>query len=289
MRPGFRPSACLCLCLWMILAVAPVSFAAEGRAEPCCRPEMPGEPERTLHIDLDGDGVLDTLQSVSDSGSGMSATRVELALSRTGKRIEVSAEFSFTAMLTTTEVPPELLAPGMERALEAVEAALFGCVCKNPDPSLAWLLEKGPRSLRWVEGAPSLPDVYTVRKDGRWLSYAGGTHQKIERLATDSGTGYVLARTAHGVLLIDEKGGRHAWLYVTLDGGGQKLRFPTVVGGRLDRGQAIIRLSHEQAFYGTYGCGLLRIDLRDGTFTERWRDLESAGAPMEPCWAELEK
>jgi hypothetical protein len=60
-------------------------------------------------------------------------------------------------------------------------------------------------------------------------------------------------------------------------------------GGRLEKGRAVIRLSHEQAFYGTYGCGLLRIDLRDGTFSERWRDLESAGAGMEPCWAELEK
>jgi hypothetical protein len=150
----------------------------------------------------------------------------------------------------------------------------------------------------WVAGEPSLPDAYTLRQSGEWLSYAGHTHRglmrkatepEIERLATDPGTGYVLARTAHGVLLIDEKGGRHAWLYVTLDGGGQKLRFPTVVGGRLEDGRAVIRLSHEQAFYGTYGCGLLRIDLRDGTFSERWRDLESAGAGMEPCWAELEK
>jgi hypothetical protein len=239
-------------------------------------------------IDLDGDGVLDTLHSVSDSGSGMSTTDVELVLSRTGKRIEVSAEFSFTAMLSATAVPPELLASGMERALQAVEAALFGCVCKNPDPSLAWLLEK-QHSLRWKAGLSSLPDNYTLRQEGEWLSYAGGTHQEIVPLATDPGTGYVLARTAHGVLLIDEKGSRHAWLYVTRDGGGQKLRFPTVVGGRLEDGRAVIRLSHEQAFYGTYGCGLLRIDLRDGTFSERWRDLESAGAGMEPCWAELEK
>lgn len=148
------------------------------------------EPERTLQIDLDEDGVLDTFHSVSGSGSGMSTTDLELVLSRTGKRIEVSSEFSFTAMVNATVVPPELL---------------------------------------------------------------------------------------------------HAWLYVTLDGGGQKLRFPTVVGGRLEDGRAVIRLSHEQAFYGTYGCGLLRIDLRDGTFSERWRDLESTGAGMEPCWAELEK
>jgi hypothetical protein len=271
-------------------AVVLALFAFEGLAEPCCRPEPQG------HMDLDGDGILDTLHSVSGSGSGMSTTDVELVLSRSGKRVEVSAELSFTAMVSATPMPPDLLAAGMERALQAVEAALFGCVCEKPEPSFAWLLEK-QHSLRWVAGPPSLPDNYTLRrmgekmgeKTGEWLSYAGGTHRDIERLATDPRTGYVLARTAHGVLLIDEKGSRHAWLYVLRDGGGQKLRFPTVVGGRLEDGRAVVRLSHEQAFYGTYGCGLLRIDLSDGTFSERWRDLESPEAGMKPCWAELEK
>jgi hypothetical protein len=278
---------------WAAVALNLAFFAIESQAEPCCRPE----PERTLQIDLDGDGVPDTIHSVYDSGSGMSTRAVELVLSHTGKRIEVNADFSFTTMVSATAIPPELLAPGTERALQAVETALFGCVCQSPDPSFGWLLEKGPRSLRWIAGAPSLPDNYTLRQEGEWLSYAGYTHRgltrkatepEIKRLATDPGTGYVLARTAHGVLLIDEKGSRHAWLYVTRDGAGQKLRFPTVVGGRLKDGQAIIRLSHEWAFYGTYECGLLRIDLREGTFSERWRDLESAGAAMEPCWAELD-
>jgi hypothetical protein len=272
-----RRTRCLAVALNLAL------FAVESRAEPCCRPEMPSVP-----IDLDGDGVLDTIHSVSDSGSGMSTTDVELVLSRTAKRIEVNASFSFATMVSATAVPPELLAPGMERALQAVEAALFGCVCKNPEPSLAWLLEK-QHSLRWNAGLSSLPDNYTLRQEGEWLSYAGSTHKEIVPLATDPGTGYVLARTAHGVLLIDEKGSRHAWLYVARNGGGQKLRFPTVVGGRLDKNQAVIRLSHEFAFYGNYECGLLRIDLRDGTFSERWRDLESTGAAMEPCWASLER
>src|SRR5215218_665461 len=190
---------------WVAVALNLALFAVEGRAEPCCRPEMQSEP-----IDLDGDGVLDTIHSVSDSGSGISTTDVELVLSRTGKRIVVNAESSNTGMVNATGVPPELLAPGMERALQAVEAALFGCVCENPEPSLAWLLEKGPRSLHWVAGAPSLPDSYTLRHAGEWLYYAGHTHlgltrketeSEIERLATDPGTGYVLARTAHGVLL----------------------------------------------------------------------------------------
>lgn len=265
---------------WPALALL---LAVEARAEPCCRPQPVAD------ADLDGDGIVDTVHRSSDGGSGMSTTSAELVLSRTGKRIEVHSDFSFTQMVSPTDVPPELLEPGMERALQAVEAALFGCVCPSPDPSLSWLLQTGSRSLRWVAGPPSLPGVYTVRQEGRWLSYAGGAHGEIVRLATDPQTGYVLARTAHGVLLIDEKGGRHAWLYVTLDGGGQKLRFPTVAGGRLEEGRAIVRLSQDRAFYGDYQCGILRIDLRDGHFRASWRDLESAGAPMEPCWAELEK
>lgn len=269
---------------WAAIVLA--FFACAGWAEPCCRPETPSGI--ALDGDLDGDGIPDTLRSISDSGSGTSTTEVELALSRTGKRIEVDAEFSFTDMMSATAVPPELLAPGMERALQAVEDALFDCVCENPDPSLAWLLEK-QRSIRWIAGSPTLPGAYAVRKTGEWLFYAGGTHQEIVPVATDPRTGYVLARTAHGVLLIDEKGGRHAWLYVAPDGGGQKLRFPTVAGGRLEDGRAVMRLSRDRAFYGTYACGLLRIDLRDGTFSERWRDLEAAGAGLEPCWAELEK
>lgn len=264
-------------------AAVALLFAIESRAEPCCTPGPLAD------ADLDGDGIVDTVRRSSDSGSGASSTEAELALSRTGRKVEVLAEFSYTHMVSVTDVPPELLAPGMERALEAVEAALFGCVCREADPSLARLLDEGPRSLRWVAGPPSLPGAYTVRQGGRWLSYAGGTHGEVVRLATDPGTGRVLARTAHGALLIDDKEGRHAWLYVTPDGGGQKLRFPTVVGGRLEDGQVVVRLSRERASYGTHGCGLLRIDLRDGSSTERWRDLESAGAPMEPCWAELER
>ena len=60
-----------------------------------------------------------------------------------------------------------------------------------------------------------------------------------------------------------------------------------MVGGRLEEDRAVIRLSHEQAFYGDYECGLLRIDLRDGSYSERWRGLTDAG--MERCWTELEK
>ena len=258
-------------------------LAMEVGAEPCC------QPRPLTDADLDGDGIVDKIERSSDSGSGMSSTSAELVLSRTGKKIEVLAEFSFTHMVNATTVPRELLEPGMERALEAVEAALFDCVCEKADPSLAWQLDRGPRSLGWEEGTPSLPGAYTIREGGRWLSYAGGTHGEITRLATDPRTGYVLARTAHGVLLIDEKGSRHAWLYVTLDGGGQKLRFPTVVGGRIEGEEAIVRLSRDHAFYGDYQCGLLRIDLVDGSFKETWRDLESAGAELEPCWSGLEK
>ncbi|HET9228774.1 MAG TPA: hypothetical protein VFR31_18995 [Thermoanaerobaculia bacterium] len=261
---------------WATLAFL---LAVEVGAEPCC------QPQPLADADLDGDGIVDKIERSSDSGSGMSSTRADLVLSRTGKKIEVSAEFSFTHMANSTDVPPDL----PEKVLQAVEAALFGCVCPEPDPSLAWLLDKEPRSIRWVEGPPSLPGAYTIQQGSRWITYAGGTHGEIARLATDPRTGYILARTAHGVLLIDEKGSRYVWLYITLDGGGQKLRFPTVVGGRIEGEQAVVRLSRDHAFYGDYQCGLLRIDLVDGSFKETWRDLESAGAELEPCWSGLEK
>lgn len=258
-------------------------LAVEARAEPCCRPVA------LVEADLDGDGIVDTIERSADGGSGMSSTRAELVLSATGTTIEVEAEFSFTHMAAATDVPPELLEPGMERALQAVEAALFECVCPRPDPSLAWLLHKGPSSIRWVEGPPSLPELYTIRQGGRWITYAGSAHREIVRLATDPQTGQTLARTAHGVLLIDDKASRHAWLYVTLDGGGQKLRFPTVSGGRIEGGQAIVRLSQDRAFYGDSQCGILRIDLEDGRWRAIWRELESPGADQEPCWSGLEK
>ena len=265
------------------LAALALLLAAETRAEPCCRPVALAD------ADLDGDGIVDRIERSSDGGSGMSSTSAEVVLSRTGRKIEVSAEFSFTHMANATDVPPELLEPGMESALQAVEAALFGCVCPEPDPSLARLLHKGPSSIRWMEGPPSLPGAYTIRQGSRWITYAGGTHAEIVRVATDPRTGYALARTAHGVLLIDDKGSRHAWLYVTLDGGGQKLRFPTVFDGRIEGGQAVVRLSQDRAFYGDYQCGILRIDLEDGSWRATWRDLESPGAEREPCWSGLEK
>lgn len=264
------------------LAALALLLAAETRAEPCCRPQPLAD------ADLDGDGIVDRIERSADSGSGMSSTRAELVLSRTGTKIEVMAEFSFTHMAHATDVPPELLEPGMKSALQAVEAALFGCVCPEPDPSLDELLRKDPSPIRWVEGPPSLPGAYTIRQGSRWITYAGGTHAEIVRLATDPRTDYVLARTAHGVLLIDEKANRHAWLYVTLDGGGQKLRFPTVAGGRIEGGQAVVRLSQDRAFYGDYQCGILRINLEDGSWRATWRDLGSPGAALEPCWSGLE-
>ena len=224
--------------------IAPLSLLLALAAD--CRP---GNREAPID-DLDGDGVAEVWTAESGSGSMMEGTSWSLTLSESGQRISGEADVYFGSMLNAAEVPPPLLEPDNERVRAAVEHRLFRQVCDEPDPSLVWLLESlsGSRVLRWHAGlVPKPPTTHTVlvrdrrlaraiapeSKGAIWVTYLGHTHLSsgivgdldaprtlIER------PGRRLLATHHGLILVDTKKQRHAWVWVTRNN--FKLRFRTI-------------------------------------------------------------
>ncbi len=219
--------------------VAPMALDGCRVAEQPPMSEWPFDADTGLRtlvrmLDVDGDGANDVILVTGGSGSGSSqrTARVELA---SGAAYEAIATFPFDAMVTRVPVPaPVAAAPAPVR--EALEDALFDRVCAAPDPSLAWLL--GERdAVRWVAGPPALPEnyaIYTLDEEAPvWISYLGWTHRMERRgrplLRAVGEVGDVeLLTTAHGVLLWDGAGDRHAWLYVFGGAPGHKLRWESV-------------------------------------------------------------
>ena len=232
-------------------------------------PESDGEPSLLLHVDLDGDGRADTLEIQTSQGSGFSSTFVTVELTG-GPRVEVVVEGSSYSMLMDTDIPTELLAPGRECVLAAVEKAAFGAIDAGPDPSLEWLLAER-KSLRWVEGPPVLPRSYTLRRrdaeGAHWTSYKGLLHAYREGrgplppVVLARRAGRVLLATSHGVILTDPARSRHAWIYVSA-GSEEKLRHASIRGARIVGHTAVITLepSSPEARPET-----VRVDLETGS------------------------
>ena len=178
--------------------------------------------------------------------------------------LELAVDTSFSSIVASHPVPELLLRPGLAAARAAVEDVLFGRTCDGPDPSLAWLLET-KHTLRWIPGAPVLPEAYAILRPGEgrgrkvWTHYLGHNHRRgdgpVPRELARKGDRALLG-TAHGVILAEPA--RHAWIYVHR--GGQKLRFPTVASARFEGEVAAIELVLAQ----TGDAGTARVDLRTG-------------------------
>lgn len=189
------------------------------------------------------------------SGSAFAGTRVTLAAS-SGRRVEATFEVDFASLVNRHAVPPELRGPEEESWRRMLEHAAFGRVCDQPDPSLAWLLENDPgsRAPVWIAGRPEMPESYTLRymnpvtRQLEWVEYLGLNHRRItedsmsdEFELLDQRGALQLLRTGHGALLrTTEPTDAYAWIYVFR--GGHKLRWPSVIGGRLEARTVVLDL-----------------------------------------------
>ena len=159
----------------------------------------------------------------------------------------------------------------------------------EPDPSLTWLLES-PKRLHWVDGPAILPKTYTVRdlERGVWITYKGHNHSAQPATLTtpskgetkrriprglDAEADRVLLGTNHGVLLTDRSRSRHAWIYVFP--GGHKLRWPSVVGARLEGDVAVIEVELRDGLTERHE---VRVDLDTGRLLTR----EGGGRMLSP-------
>lgn len=233
--------------------------------------------------DVDGDGRSDTLEGEESSGSGFGLTSVRLVLG-SGERFKADFQYSFSSICQTVAVPPALLEARHQGARELMEEALFGRVCTQPDPSLAWLLE--PRKhLRWIAGPSVLPDTYVLRRPGgddviceadgkpgrsgpHWLWYGGHNHAyrggegPREPVVLAQAGPRVLLGTPHGVILTDPRRSRHAWVYVSR--GQHKLRWPSVLKARIEGPIAVITLSRGDGYLVESGTREVRVNLETG-------------------------
>jgi hypothetical protein len=208
----------------------------------------------------------------TSSGSGSSTTLVTLHDLRSDRRLEASFEVGFDRMVNPHPVP-EGLDGAADRAawLRMLEDAAFEKICAQMDPSLERLLSPEER-LHWYAGEPKMPTSYAVFRqmpvpgDSQWIEYLGANHR---RLGTDSLSDQLevvdrrgdlqLLRSGHGAVVRDFGRGMYAWIYVY--GGGRKLRWPSVIGGKLDGDSVLLTL--DDSGLGE-GKRQMRIDLSSG-------------------------
>ena len=211
------------------------------------------------------------VEVVTSSGSSLSSTLVTLREPAKGRTVEASFETSFEQMVSEHPVPEELRGAAGEGWRRLVEEAAFETICDKPEPSLARLLSADER-LRWLPGAPEMPQNYALYVEPpapdqpHWIEYLGWNHQRLtedalgERLEVIDRKGKLeLLRSGHGAVVQDLERNVYAWVYVFP--GGRKLRWPSVVGGKLEDGTVVLQIDHPLIGESSQR---LRIDLESG-------------------------
>ncbi|MCC6279455.1 MAG: hypothetical protein IT262_02565 [Saprospiraceae bacterium] len=208
-------------------------------------------------MDINSDGVLDSIDVGSSGGSGFGSASGTIINGKTGEKFTIESESCFCAFRTIVEIPPALLLPENQAFKSKMEAEMLPRKAASPDPSLQWILQglqqkhdltgrkyfdiyvnKGidwqplpillPEDyfLEILENKPPLPGHY-------YLTYAGSNHylnvktDTLQQRYRDEDI--VLWATAHGIVL--QKADRYAWVFVTdieLTGGPDKLRWASI-------------------------------------------------------------
>src|SRR5262245_12590219 len=201
----------------------------------------PGLEVLDTALDLDGDQRPDRLRGSASWGSSEESRTVTVELTRDHSTIEASTSVSFTSMVGRQAVPARLL--GLHDVRRAVELALFDRVCDVPDPSLARVLSGAPA---WSPGRPTLVDNYTVLVGSEWVSYSAMNHRRTSKLDVTGGFtrraqhgSLVLLTTAHGAVLVDERGERYSWLFV-VETALRKFRVPSVTSAEVRGDHAVV-------------------------------------------------
>jgi len=212
----------------------------------------------------------------TSSGSSSSTTYVVMHDTRSGQTLDAEFSVDFTQMLNYHEAPEGLPSAEREQWLEMIEHAVFARTCAQADASLLWLLDRSA-PVRWVAGQPTMPDNYTLRlPSGKadtgstetWVEYLGFNHRRLdgdsirdEFEVLDHKGDLDLLRSGHGAILLDRRRQAFAWIYVY--GGGQKLRWPSVLDGHLTDQAAVLELSSDVS---QRARSRIEIDLESGRF-----------------------
>ncbi len=218
-------------------------------------------PDQRIHyqkLDINGDGVLDSMDASNSNGSGFGGRYCTIVNGKTGEKYTFDLEICFCTMRNEVSIPPNLLRPENALFKAKLEEELLPEKAAAPDPSLQWILEGLSYTTRlsdqkyfdvlihggsfnWHPLPVQLPGIYALEYHEKkqdsiahyYLSYFGHNHYANvktdtldERYRDDR---IRIVATAHGIIL--EKQGQYTWVFVTdaeLTGSPDKLRWASI-------------------------------------------------------------
>ncbi len=231
----------------------------------------PNERGNVETIDINGDGVQDTIRSDDSSGSGFGAQYYTITNGKTGEKYEIELESCFCEIRTKVAIPPTLLKPENLAFKKKMEEILLPRKAAKPDPSLQWILQGLEQRRRltdqkyfdvfiaegihWHPLPIQIPENYYLEmRDEQspvpvayYLLYGGDKHYL--NIKTDTlqeryrDENIMLWATLHGIVL--QKQDQYAWIFVTdieLTGAPEKLRWPSI--GYLKKVENVLIVNH---------------------------------------------
>lgn len=249
-------------------------------------------------MDINGDGVADTIVAGYAGGSGFGGNYGTITNGKTGEKYAIESESCFCEFRNRVDIPPTLLRPENSAFKAKLESEMFPQKATAPDPSLQWILhgleQKHPLTgtryfdsyittgINWQPLPILIPDDYYLEYHNKkkrpsehyYLTYSGSNHYLNikgdtlhERFRNDS---IVLLTTMHGIIL--QKKDQYAWVFATdieLTGAPSKLRWASV--GYLKILNNMMILNHLRPTFGD--DAYFWIDLKTGKCAEIKIDL----------------
>lgn len=250
--------------LALLLGFSPILSPCSAQITPPAATSYPSwykpPDERYIkeYIDVNADGVVDTIRSNDSSGSGFSSSFFSIMNGKTGEEYTVTSEYCFCSLRNRIDIPPALLKSENTRFKSYLEQHLFSIPKRAaPDASLQWILESNAvqlqipdnpyfdqcihTGLNWYDLPIEIPADYYLEFPSRlpadtsafFLDYAGRNHYlnwKGDTLQIRySDDSLRILSTMHGILL--QKKNRYAWIFVTdpmVTGAPDKLRWASI-------------------------------------------------------------
>lgn len=270
----------------------------------------PNERDDVETMDINADGVQDTIQSDGSSGSGFGSQHCMITNGKTGEKYEIESESCFCEIRNVIKIPPALLEPENLAFKKKMEEILLPRKADGPDPSLQWILHGLqqqrrlsnlkyfdiviPEGMQWQPLPIQIPENYYLERYDEqtpmpfayYLVYGGDKHYlnvKTDTLTERySDENIILWATSHGIIL--QKKDQYAWIFVTdieLTGAPNKLRWPSI--GYIKKVENILIVNHLRPTMSDEKIYLIDLDTGKcaGIDTERTAEINAILGPPE--------
>ncbi len=155
-----------------------------------------GQQEKSFKIqDFNHDGVVDTLRSFYEGGSGFGGNYVRIINGKSNEIYELNTHGCFCSIKKIISIPPALTDPGNIFFLEAMTKEIFPGEKNIPDASLQWIIEGSYSTkelnrnhyfdmiidpqIKWNDGEIKLPYTYYILLKGDTLKKLYNTDDEL--------------------------------------------------------------------------------------------------------------